>query len=106
MKLIRAMPIALFAKMEWRVIRLRPRPITLASFSLAAALALGGCESDDAAYDRGYDDGYAVGYNTACEIRATMIAGDWDNSHYSEGYAEGQTDGTIACNKDRRSGAN
>mgnify|MGYP005865916825 CR=1 FL=1 len=69
-----------------------------------ACLLLTGCESSDEAYDRGYNDGYAVGYNTACEIRATLIEGDWSNSNYSRGYADGQSDGTIACNNDRRAG--
>lgn len=67
-------------------------------------LALNACEAPDSAYDRGYSDGYAVGYNTTCEIRATLIAGDWDSKHYSRGYADGQTDGAIACNNDRRTG--
>jgi hypothetical protein len=75
----------------------------MASFQLAALL-VAGCADSDAAYDRGYSDGYAVGYNTACEIRATMIEGDWGNSHYARGYADGQSDGTIACNADRRAG--
>lgn len=54
-------------------------------------------ESSDSAYDRGYDDGYAVGYNTTCQIRSTLIAGDWDNKHYSRGYADGNSAGTQAC---------
>ena len=54
-------------------------------------------ESQDSAYDRGYDDGYAVGYNTTCQIRSTLIAGDWDNKHYSRGYADGNSAGTQAC---------
>lgn len=67
-------------------------------------VAVAACESSDSAYDRGYSDGYAVGYNTTCEIRATLIAGDRDNENYSRGYANGQTDGAIACNNDRRTG--
>lgn len=63
------------------------------------------CEDESEAYDRGYSDGFAVGYNTACEIRVTLIEGDWDNSSYSSGYADGQTTGTIACNNDRRNGS-
>ena len=66
---------------------------------------LSSCGGDDEeAYDRGYDDGFAVGYNTACEIRATLIDGDWSDEDYSRGYAEGQSDGTIACNADREAG--
>lgn len=54
-------------------------------------------ESQDSAYDRGYDDGYAVGYNTTCQIRSTLISGDWENKHYSKGYADGNSAGTQAC---------
>lgn len=68
----------------------------LSAFALAAC---GGVDED--AYDSGYSDGYAVGYNTTCEIRATIIEGDWSNEDYSRGYADGQTDGTIACNADK-----
>ncbi len=73
--------------------------------SLAFAFALTGCEGADEAYDRGYNDGYAVGYNTACEIRATLIDGDWGSANYSRGYSDGQTDGIIACNADKRNGS-
>ncbi len=62
-----------------------------------------GCANSEASYDSGYSDGYAVGYNTACQIRATMIEGDWDSAEYSRGYADGQTAGTIACNNERTS---
>lgn len=62
-----------------------------------------GCANSEASYDSGYSDGYAVGYNTTCQIRATMIEGNWDSAEYSRGYADGQTAGTIACNNERRS---
>jgi hypothetical protein len=65
-------------------------------------LSLAGCDDPEERYDVGYDDGYAVGYNTACEIRATLIEGDFDNSDYASGYAAGQTDGIAACNADRK----
>lgn len=66
--------------------------------ALLALICLAGCgESADSALDRGYSDGYATGYNTTCEIRVTLIAGDWDNEHYSRGYAHGYADGTAAC---------
>lgn len=71
-------------------------------FSLLPVASCGG--ADEAAYDRGYSDGYAVGYNTACEIRTTIVEGDFANEDYSRGYAAGQTDGTMACNADRRAG--
>lgn len=71
--------------------------------ALFSALALTGCgESADSARDRGYDDGYAAGYNTTCQIRSTLIAGDWDNRHYSEGYNAGYADGSAACLTSRR----
>ena len=71
--------------------------------TLLLTFILSSCgESNVAAYDRGYDDGYAVGYNTTCQIRATLIAGDWDNANYSRGYADGNTAGTIACNASKR----
>ena len=52
-------------------------------------------------YGIGYRDGYAVGYNTACEIRATMIHGTWEEPEYSRGYSDGQTAGILVCNSDR-----
>ena len=62
------------------------------------------CSCDnEASYEKGYDDGYAVGYNTACEIRATIITGDWSNASYSEGYADGVDNGIKDCIKSRRS---
>jgi len=45
----------------------------------------------------GYDDGYAAGYNTTCEIRATLIEGDWDSEANSRGYNTGYADGSAAC---------
>ncbi len=71
------------------------------TMAMLLILPLAGCIFDSDQRDAGYQDGYAVGYNTACEIRATMINGEWGNSTYSEGYASGVTDGIIACNRDR-----
>lgn len=68
---------------------------------IAVCVLVAGCDNADERYDAGYNDGYAVGYNTACEIRATLIEGDFENSDYARGYASGQTDGTIACNRNR-----
>ena len=48
--------------------------------------------------------GYAVGYNTACEIRATFIEDDYGNESYSRGYADGQPNGIMACNADKKAG--
>jgi len=55
------------------------------------------CADPDERYDAGYSDGYAVGYNTTCQIRATMIEGDWGNADYSRGYADGNDAGSAAC---------
>ena len=71
---------------------------------LFVGVALTACESSEDAYDRGYQDGMALGYNTACEIRSTLVAAEWSNENYAEGFAEGQTDGIIACNEDKRNG--
>ncbi len=77
----------------------------MARYAIILAFCLSACGGvDDEAYDRGYGDGYAVGYNTTCEIRATIVDGNWSDEDYSRGYADGQTDGTIACNADRKDG--
>lgn len=75
-----------------------------AAVGFLGALALAGCEKAAERRDVGYSDGYAVGYNTACEIRATLVDGDFDNPDYAKAYAAGQTDGTVACNADRAVG--
>lgn len=51
--------------------------------ALIAVLLLAACRLQGATYDQGRDDGYAVGYNTACEIRATAINGDWKSDEYA-----------------------
>jgi len=71
--------------------------LALYAFSASALTACG--ESNDTPYQRGLSDGYAVGYNTTCKIRATLIAGVWDNAHYSRGYADGNAAGVAACNR-------
>jgi len=58
---------------------------------------LSGCFSSDDDYDYGYGDGYAAGYNTTCNIRASLIKGDWDNEDYSRGYRLGYADGSYDC---------
>ena len=75
------------------------KPLKL--LALIGILASAGCESSDAAYDRGYSDGYAEGYNTECKIRATLVAGDWDDEAYSRGYDQGRRAGVQACRRDR-----
>ena len=67
--------------------------LILGSLSL---LFVSGCDSKDWS-DAGYSDGFAVGYNTTCEIKATLIEGNWDNEEYSEAYEVGYADGAIAC---------
>lgn len=63
-------------------------------------LSIVACKEEDK-FDAGYDDGFATGYNTACEIRATMIEGDWDSPTYSRGYTQGNAAGVIECNRCR-----
>ena len=72
--------------------------------AVVATLTLSGCDDPEERADVGYTDGYAVGYNTACKIRATLVEGDFENADYARAYARGQTDGTIACNADRKAG--
>lgn len=71
--------------------------------AFAVILLAAGCgESSESARDRGYSDGYAAGYNTTCQIRSTLIAGDWDNKAYSEGYQQGYSAGALACQQSRQ----
>ena len=60
-------------------------------------LFIQGCSLDSNDYDSGYSDGYAVGYNTQCNLRSTMVKGDWDNLEYSKGYKEGYSSGSFDC---------
>ena len=69
---------------------------------LATTLVAAGCEDKAAVYDSGYSDGYAVGYNTACQIRQTLIEGNWSSEAYSKGYSAGKVAGINACNTKRR----
>jgi hypothetical protein len=70
------------------------------SILVSIALSTSACKEEDK-FDVGYDDGFATGYNTACEIRATLIEGDWDSPTYSRGYNEGNAAGVIVCNRCR-----
>ncbi len=58
---------------------------------IIAVLFLSEYDDPKERYDVGYSDGYAVGYNTTCQIRATLVYGDFDNADYARGYADGQT---------------
>lgn len=69
---------------------------------LVLGLLLTACTDADERYDVGYDDGYAEGYNTTCQIRATLIEGNWSNADYSRGYADGRADGAHECAASRR----
>ena len=60
------------------------------SIMLFAGLLAGCGPSAEKRYQSGYSDGYAEGYNTTLEIRATIVAGDWDDKHYSRGYNDGR----------------
>lgn len=72
---------------------------------MLAILAVAGCGASDASrYDSGHGDGYAAGFNTTCEIRSTMIAGDWDDEDYTRGYHDGYADGAADCVAQRSSG--
>lgn len=73
----------------------------IVSAASITVLAVGCAEKRDWG-EIGYDDGYAVGYNTACEIRATMIEGNFDNKEYAEAYARGRVDGANGCYAERR----
>jgi hypothetical protein len=59
-----------------------------------AVVALVACEAEPG-YDAGYSDGYAATYNTACNIRGTMIHGNWNSAQYSNGYADGANEAAI-----------
>jgi hypothetical protein len=67
------------------------------------ALLLVGCKDAQERYDTGRSDGYAVGYNTTCQIRTTLIEGDWSDADYSRGYRDGYSAGAFDCNLQRQS---
>ena len=78
--------------------------LALALGLFGLSITLSGCDDPEERKDVGYTDGYAVGYNTACEIRATLVDGDFENSDYAAAYASGEADGIMACNADKASG--
>lgn len=88
----RRLTLTLFPSMDDSMFRLSA--LVLVLFSVAA------CKEEDK-FDAGYDDGFASGYNTACEIRATLIEGDWDSQSYTRGYNEGNAAGILECNRCR-----
>jgi hypothetical protein len=75
------------------------------AYILPLVLLLTSCgESYIDAYSRGYGDGYASGYNTTCNIRSTLIAGDFDKKGYKDGYDDGRRVGSSDCLTDRANG--
>lgn len=64
---------------------------------LVFAITAASCADPEERYDVGYDDGYAVGYNSTCQIRATLVEGDFGNEDYARGYAEGMAAGAYDC---------
>ena len=63
---------------------------------MSVTLVLAACGAEDK-FDTGYSDGYASGYNTTCEIRSTLIEGDFGNPSYKQGYDAGYKKGTQDC---------
>ena len=74
-----------------------PYLLAVMSVTLLSGCADGAESEATKRQNTGYGDGYAVGYNTACEIRATVIEGAWDDKNYSSGYAKGIEAGIISC---------
>ena len=70
-------------------------------FILTFLVACDSSDSDSVRYEKGYDDGYAVGYNAACEIRLTVVEGDWEDENYSNAYEDGHYDGQQDCKEGR-----
>jgi hypothetical protein len=66
-----------------------------------AFASLSACSQPEERSDVGYSDGYAVGYNTECQIRATLVEGDFKNEAYAKAYRAGLLEGASACRADR-----
>lgn len=63
---------------------------------LIMVMFLSGCQQD--MYLDGYDDGIHVGYDAVCNPEIThVIAENWDNQSYSQGYYHGTSDGIHNC---------
>ena len=78
--------------------------LVLTFIASAVLQACSGAPSAEERADVGYDDGYAVGYNTACQIRSTLIDGDFGNEHYARAYSKGMEGGIQDCNRARENG--
>ncbi len=70
--------------------------VLLVAASAVVGLAAGHLPQKDRT-TAGYNDGYAVGYNAACNKEPISVDGEWSNPSYSQGYAAGVTDATLAC---------
>ena len=73
------------------------RAVTQATALLIVAVSMVSCSNSDKNYRSGYNDGSAVGYNSACDIRRTLIYGDFNNNDY----ADGVVDGIANCLRDK-----
>ena len=79
-----------FSKVE----EMKVKYLTLAAV-IICALLISACDSTDWE-SAGYQDGYAATVNTACEFRATLVHGDYDNADYAKGYSQGANAGSLA----------
>ena len=73
------------------------------ALTVLCTILLTGCKAR-LGQDEGYSDGYAAGYNTECQIRATLVHGEWDNAKYKAGYDAGYAAGAADCRRARNQG--
>jgi hypothetical protein len=57
-------------------------------------LATISCDSKDSE-SAGYQDGYAATINTSCNIRGTLIAGNFNQPAYARGYSKGSNAASL-----------
>ena len=69
--------------------------ITLLILSILIFKSCG--DSSEESYNRGQSEGSIAGYNYLCGGGETYISANWDDKHYSEGYAEGFAIGVADC---------
>lgn len=74
--------------------------VLLIAGSAVVGLAAGQLPQKDR-MSAGYNAGYAVGYKAACSKEVVVIEGEWSNSSYSQGFAGGVADGTLACSAEQ-----
>jgi hypothetical protein len=68
-------------------------------FVLPCMYMLTACDTKDWE-SAGYQDGYAATINVACDFRATMVHGKYDNADYAGGYSRGANAGALAVAKE------